>query len=245
MLSKPHYIAAAPIADAKAEYPWDEWHVEEAYTPPDEELLERYGALTHRAQIAMTIATAEWVVFRFEKLSDDPAPLQVLEAAWAANVDLAHSVYIEPEDDDWRGPIRGPLSMVISIVMDALYCADQTDDTAENPAWMSNLALRVLPEQAHPAFSAWRAACLERLEKHYTEPLIDDNEDEDDLSDLFSEEEDLGGAPVPREVFDPAFDFRPEMTGALIHRFLSGLDRRTNQFLSDPEDPEDSEDPEE
>jgi hypothetical protein len=232
-LSKPDYIVAANVADTEANYPWDEWNVREAYSPPDDELIDRYDGLTHRAQVAMTIATAEWIVFRFEALSDDPMPLNYLEAAWAANIDTAHGVYIETDDDEWRGPIRGPLNMAITIVADALFCADQTDDTAENPAWMSKLAERVLPPRSLAAFRTWRATCLQRLETYYTEP--DEEENEDDFGDLFSEE-DAGGPPVPREIFDPSFEFRPDMVATLVDRFLADLDPRANEFLQTPEE---------
>lgn len=234
-LLQPRYIAAARIADAHADYPWDEWNVKDAYLPPDEELLERYGDLTHRAQVAMTVATAEWIVFRFNNLSSDPMPMQYLEAAWAANVDLAYGTYIETDDDDWRGPVRGPLNVAISIVVDALFCADQTDDPAENPAWMSKLAERVLPEHAQASFKAWRLACLERLEKYYSDPLADESLDADDdldeIDDLFAERTDQGGPPVPREAFDPTFDFKPERVTQLIGDYLAALDPSKNEFL--------------
>lgn len=232
-LGRPEYISAAQIADTDPDYPWDEWKVRDTYEPVDEELLDRFGVLTQAARVAMTIATAEWAVFRFENLSDDPVPLQYLESAWAANIDRAYGTYVETDDDEWRGPIRGPLNMTITIVVDALFCADQSEDTAENPAWMSKLAERVLPARALPAFRTWRTACLERLERYYSLPETGQDEDRDEFEGLFASEE--KEFPVPREVFDPTFDFRPELTEVLLNNYLAGLKPQDNEFLQSPE----------
>jgi hypothetical protein len=224
-LIKPPYIAKADIAPKLLDYSWDEWNVRHAYMPIDQPLFKRLKKISHRAQVGLTIAEAEWVVFRYDLVSDDPLPSQYLEAAWAANVDLAYAYYIETRDDDWRGPIRGPLKVTLSIVVDSLFCADESPNPAENPSWMSRLAEHLLPD--HTAFQQWREACVQRLEALYPAPPAE--------NDLFGDT-DTGGPPVPREVFNPEYDFEPETKENLVNRYLAGLDYRTNPFLRSPEE---------
>src|SRR5262245_59832052 len=116
-LSMPKYVADARIQDAIIQYPWDDWNEDKAEEPIDAILLARLKGLSQRAIIAYTIGTAEWIVFRFGSISDDPLPLQYLEAAWAMIVDL---YYCRTTWDDhteeskgWDGPVRRPLAMSI------------------------------------------------------------------------------------------------------------------------------------
>jgi hypothetical protein len=225
-LLKPEYIRAANIATPDLRYRWDEWNVKEAYMPADPELLDRLKVLTRRANIALTIASAEWVIFRFEDLSTDPMPFQYLEAAWAGNVDLAYAKYIETNDDEWRGPVRGPLNMALTLVIDALFLEDENPNPAANAAWISNLAERVLPDKTD--FRTWREASVERLEISYV--ALKDVD-----SDLF-EDLDTKGPYVPREMFDPEYQFKPDQASKLISGFLAGLDYRKNPFLRSSEE---------
>ena len=226
MLLKPKYIKDAKISNNIIRYTWDEWNVKDIYIPADEEMVKRLSGLSHRAIVALTIASAEWGVFRFENLSNDMLPLQYLEAAWAANIDLAYAEYMETQDDGWRGPVRGPLNIAIAIVIDVLFYGDESANPAENPAWMSNLVEHVLADPIQ--FRNWREICIQRLKKLYPAPKEDDN-------DLF-EDEDTGGVFVPREVFDPEFDFEIEKAEELLKKFLSSLDYISNPFLRIPEE---------
>jgi hypothetical protein len=174
----------------------------------------------------MTIAIAEWIVYRFQPFDSDPEPLQYLEAAWAANIHLAYADEMEIVDDEWSGPVRGPISMALTFVIDGLFAEEADPNAAFNPAWATKFAKHVLPEVT--AFNTWVASCLARLEAFYPAPA------EEDL-DWFDESKN-GGALVPREVLDPAFDFNPAMTERLIRQFLAALDYQTNQFLRSPEE---------
>lgn len=224
-LSVPQYIQAAGINSSILHYEWDEWNVKKYYTTVDEELLERLSILSYRAKVAMTIASAEWVVARFDALSNDKTPRQYLEAAWAGNIDLRYARYIETNDDEWRGPVRGPLNMTISIVVDALFCKDESAEPAENPAWMCALAEHVIP--AKEPFWHWRDRCLDRLQALYTA--------REDKDDLFDEDQALGGI-VPREVFDPEKDSEPDRSAQLANLYLQGLEVHANPFLRSPQE---------
>jgi hypothetical protein len=226
-LVRPAYIDPA-VADPKLDFSWDEWKVRSFYKPPDNSLLKRVSFITQRARVALTIAQCEWIAYRFENISPDPAPFQLLESYWAANINLCYGKYWEPIDDAWRGPIRGPLSVALLITCDAIHCTSQSENWAENPAWQSKLAEHLLPAAMLPAFQSWRETVLQRLERFYPASAAAE-------PDLW-EEVDSWGPFVPRELFDPAVDFNPDLTPTLITAFLMGLDFRKNPFLNSPAD---------
>ena len=175
----------------------------------------------------MTIATVEWVAWRFVPLSNDVAPFQYLEAAWAGSIDRSYIRYIENDIEQWRGPVRGPSTPAMALVNDALFCADQSGDTAENPAWASNLAILVLTD-AKP-FIDWRDTITSRLQLHY--PPVPQDPD-----DLFGAK-DPRVPHVPREAFDTAASFDPAtQTEILIRRFLASLQPANNPYLRSAED---------
>ena len=225
MMSKPFHIAKANIADPTIRYPWDEWNVVEAYQPADPDLMDRMAKLSHRANVAFCTAMAEWVVWRFESLSKDVKPHYYIEAAWASVVHKAYARYIEFEDDDWRGVVRGPLRMSMEILIDLIWGLKDTTP-GENVAWMSNLVELVLTDPG--PFQEWREHCIRRLEQHY--PNSTENED------LIFDDEFNIGAWVPRELFDLTHPFEPSQARNYIERFVQTLDYKINPFLNDPDE---------
>jgi hypothetical protein len=225
VLSRPPHIDAASIASTDILYPWDEWQVEKAYTPADPQLVARMARISHRGNVGMCIAMAEWVVWRFEGLSNDPVPLQYLEAAWAANVHTAYARYIETDDDEWRGVVRGPLNIAITIVINLIWGKDE-NEPGDNVGWMSKLAELVLVD-AEP-FRQWRDGCIERLEQHC--PRSPNEE-----GDIFGDDHDLGPW-VPRELFDLSLPFDSGDARTYTERFIQSLDYRANPFLHTPDE---------
>src|SRR5438128_12261621 len=92
-LTVPRYVQVSGIQDAAIRYKWDDWNVEEVDMPLEEALQERLHRVSQRAVAAFTIGTAEWIVYRFAGLSDDPFPAQRLEAAWAQVVNIRYSMH--------------------------------------------------------------------------------------------------------------------------------------------------------
>ena len=212
----PKYIEAANIRTPQLRYRWDDWRLEEFYGDlSDEDLIDRIDDLSYRASVAMTIACAEWVVHRFDAVSNDRIPHQYVEAAWAAVVDEKYLSEWQPPDDDWIGPVRGPLSVALLIIRESIGIAVHEDEQAVPVLYIGNLAEHILPDPE--PFLAWRDAALERLGFLYP----------------FNAEETLGEV-VPREVFDPSYPFRIEMTERLARAFLRTLDHRGNPFLVSP-----------
>jgi hypothetical protein len=224
MLPIPAYIQSSGIAIRDVPYEWDEWRVKDYYMYVESKQFARLDLLTNKANTGLTIAAGEWICHRFSLLSQDPAPLQFLEAAWAGIIHPAYCIYTETEDDEWRGPVREPLAVMIAITNDALFCLRDDPHVATRACWMYNLARHVLPSTG--AFEAWFLACIARLEQHHTK-AIEHVTDETDLFDDFPGQ----GAPVPRQAFDPGFDYLPSDAPRLLDAFLRSHAEDTNPYL--------------
>jgi hypothetical protein len=219
-LSVPRYIEQARIEEVTVRFLWDDWNVEAAESPIDKKLKARLKKLSLRANVAFAIATAEWVVFRFESLLDDLLPLEYLEAAWTQSINFTYGfIWWEPlHDDEWVGPIKGPIRETIAWVMSIIRVVEEDEERpAEMCASVSKLGEFVLTDPA--PYKAWRERILTRLEQWYR----------------YNPADPLGDV-VPREAFDPDFPFQPDRTESLINQFLAGLDPEENEFLKTAED---------
>lgn len=212
-----NYLTSSGVASRDIKYTWDDWDVDSSYEPLDDDHVSNLEKMSHRANIAFTVASGEWIIFRYSVLSTDPVPSEYAEAAWAAIIDWRYAEYFEPPDEDWMGPIRGPLSLAIIMIVDAINRADQDDLPCIASASISNLAKHVIGNNA--PYLDWEQKVVRRLQK------------------LFAfDEDDPMGAVVPREALDPDFDFRIDMTADLIRAFLSKLDHTKNRFLVAPKE---------
>jgi hypothetical protein len=219
-LSVPNYIEAANIQDANIRFPWDDWNVEQAEEPVDEEFVERLKRISQRGIVAFTAGSAEWIVQRFAALSDDPLPEQYVETAWAMMVDLRYCGVTwddyTVESATWTGPVRRPLSIAMVRVEYTFQAIIEYGDIELSAAWISDLAQHVMTDPA--PYREWQERTIERFEELYP----------------YNTEDKLGEV-VPREALDPSFDFRVEQTQDLVNRFLSNANPGNNTFLNTPE----------
>jgi hypothetical protein len=225
-LSLPSPIQKAEIVDRQLVFPWDEWNLRPYYDHDAEGWHKRLSALSIRAQLALAMASGEWVCHRFSSVDGDARPLQLLEAGWAGVISLAYVRMSEPVEKEWRGPTRGPLYIVMLIVTDAFNNLDMDPDGSVRALWMHNLAQHVLPRT--DAYHAWFREVVQRLERHYARP-------EPGGDDLFSGLPPGMGVAVPRDLFDTSLPFDPVDADAQIDAFLRGLAWRRNEYLSPPE----------
>lgn len=214
-LAIPRYIIDARIQDTTLRYEWDDWNVQDIFQSDDRDFEARMSDVSFRGNLAFTNACGEWITHRFNLLSNDPVPLQNIEAGWAAVIDPSYAVYWEPPDEDWLGHIRGPLSLAIMFILEATGNTYDYANPAQDSDHASNLAEHIMTDSK--PFQIWRERVVERLLCLY--PLDDD----DPLGDV-----------VPRQALDPDFDFRPEMTPNLIETYLRSLSTVSNPFLRDP-----------
>ncbi|AKU97351.1 L-serine deaminase [Labilithrix luteola] len=218
---------AARIASRDLSFEWDERNVIAYYRYLDEDVFERIDPLTGKANLGLTIAAAEWLVERFSACHADVIPQNYLAAAWAGAAHPAYCAYMETSDDDWRGPVRGPLAMAMSIVNDAMYGLSDHPNVALRACWMHNLVTHVLPDTE--AFEDWWEACVDRLEQvHAIDVELAGREP--DLFDSFPDQ----GAAVPPQAFDPAQPYHPLQAWRLWDEYLQALAPATNPTLPDP-----------
>ncbi|MEY4563912.1 MAG: hypothetical protein RLZZ618_3189, partial [Pseudomonadota bacterium] len=215
-------IAAAQLAEPRIRYVWQDFEESGLYelTEKDEELAEKIDELPYRACLALTIAAAEWIVYRYDGLADIGMHLDFIEGAWAAVVDDRYLRPWRPDEDECSGPVKGPLACALLIVQDAIESMVHEDDGGVPIVYMSRLAARVLPDKK--AFLAWRNDAIARLMPRAP------RDDDDTLGDV-----------LPREFFDPAEVIASDAdVELLVARFLATLDPDRNPSLQSVEDME-------
>jgi hypothetical protein len=230
-LSVPNYLIAADIQDDSIRYLWDDWNLDQAEEPIDEALVARLVRISQRAVLAFACGSAEWIVYRFAQLQDDPNPWNYLEAAWAM---IIHSKYCgegsavgwqEYSTEGWEGPIKGPIRRSLALLESEIQelAWHGKNNLAEYSAYIASIAANISTLAVHvmtdpSSYKRWCEQVLERFESLY--PL----NPEDPLGDV-----------VPRKAVDPEFDFDVAQTEALTNEFLASLDYHSNIFLSPPE----------
>jgi len=211
----PKYVNVPGIQSTPIHYTWDDWNVEDADLPLDDAVQTQLSHISHRAIMAFTIATSEWIVYRFDSLMRDPMPTQRLEAAWAQICHFQYSYHEDISRDVWNGPVRGPVRVAMRRVVFAIQQSQSSDDPAWRAGRASKLAEHVIADPK--PYQDWRESILSRFEKLY--PLDPDV---------------ALGEVIPREALDPSVDFYPSATETLINQFLSQLDHQENPFLNSP-----------
>jgi hypothetical protein len=224
MLSIPRYLQAASVQDNSIRYEWDDWKPIPAARTPDEKLVARLSRVSQRAVLAFGCGTAEWIVYRFGLLCDDPAPWNFLEAAWAMLVDVRYCGYgsaIQWQDyarDDWTGPVKKPIKTALVRLESAIQLLAWEGHTDPSVYTAIIFALTSYVMTDPTPLRTWSSEVLSRLEFLYP------RNDNDPLGDV-----------VPREAIDPEFMFDPAATEELINRFFRQCNYQTNKFLSPPE----------
>jgi hypothetical protein len=215
----PNYIRSAVDPSVPISFEWDDSDPESHFVFDDARLARRIaadGAGTARGIAALSIGCTEWIVYRFSTMSSDPMPRSYVEAAWAGLIDWNY-MKLKPEAKlkDWKGPVQRPLFVAIRTLHENLRMAMNGDFPAEETVHLVFLARYVLPEPK--PFLKWLDFAIERVAKYYSTDGM--------------------GEPVPREVLDPDFDFKPEQANELLARYLKGLSPAENPYLQLPVPP--------
>jgi hypothetical protein len=206
----PKFIPPLP-EDLPITHTWDDWDPYPLFGDEDEALEARLARVSDRAQIAFSIACAEWVVYRFRGFYSDKRLYEFIESAWASEMSSDYVMPPRVGSDEWLGPVKGPLDLAFITVINTFY---STEDAAGevDAAFASKLPLHVLPDDA--PFIFWMEQVLNRLEKFFPrndhEPL---------------------GMPVPREAMDPTVPIQSETMVEQIKSFFSNLDEIANPLL--------------
>ncbi len=215
----PRYVAAANLHDATIRYRWDDWNVEQAEEPIDQDFYKRLEGISQRANAALTIASAEWIVHRFAPFADVSLALQYVEAGWAQIVDFRYGsgpwdAYAD--EHAWCGPVLRPIWTAMYRIQFALEVAKDDEAPELRAAWITRLAPYLMSDPT--PYQLWLDEIMARLESLYRR-----------------DQRETLGEVVPREALDPEHAFTIKMTESLINSFLQTLDVRSNPFLAAPE----------
>ncbi|MEZ2354716.1 hypothetical protein [Caballeronia sp. RCC_10] len=193
-------------------YPWDDWIGEDDADLLDDELLDKQNEISDRANLALATGCTEWIVYRYQRLSNDPVPYDELEAMWAAVIDTRYMRPWEPDRDLWSGPVRGPLLFAMLYAQQAVRDLATQSGPGMAVLYLSGLAEIVLPD--YDAFVAWRDETLDHLRKLY--PF---------------DPHDTPGDVVPWQALEAPHLFDPRTTEPSVQSFLATLDPERNQCL--------------
>jgi hypothetical protein len=222
----PAYLPNSKIDDNLIRYKWDDWDVEQAEEPVSDKLYGKLTDISFRANVAFAIGVAEWVVYRYRLVFDDPLPCQYLTAAWAQVIDWNYGCY--PWEDyidqfssshEWSGPVKGPINRAMSLVRFSITQAQEYGNPSLPAAWISNLARYVMNEPS--PYRRWRRDILRKFTGLYP----------------FDEEEPLGEV-IPREEMAPDAEITEADIPWLVNSYLSSI-RPTigeNPFLRPPDE---------
>ena len=219
MLPVPVHLKVADLQSPVVRFHWDDGDTEQVEERPDEPFVDALRRMSDRAILALTVAMAEWIVFRFQPFADVSLPSHFLEAAWAAGADWRyHSEAWDAivDAERWTGPIKGPVSAAMFAVDVASQGYRVGDDLTDSALSVSNIALHVLPQSER--FRDWRDRSVARLTVLYPR-----------------NENDAIGPVVPREVFELTREYDSEYTEQFLNGLLRSLDYHANPFLASPE----------
>jgi hypothetical protein len=166
----------------------------------------------------MLVATAEWIVYRFEDLVTDEQsvlPFHAIDTGWAQVVDPLYGIPWNPFDE-WTGPVLGPIRRAMMLMQDGADYLSKRVEIARPCAKVLKVAEHVMSNRS--AYKTWESQALDRLEA------------------LFGwNSEDPLGDPVPRQALDPDVNFDVSQIGPLVREYLSQLNPEENALLASPE----------
>ncbi|MDH0865781.1 hypothetical protein [Mitsuaria sp. GD03876] len=216
-LTSPAYIRQSGAADQAIGY---EWRGTADFNKENEKLAKQLVTMSARACLAFAAGLAEWVVWRLEGRSDFGAPLQMIEAAWVAQLDARYvKIPTEYEFAERSGPVDGVLLATKDLLESALrsYNTPSAKNLFGKTVYLYQLARHVVPDTK--PFDVWVKASIARLNAIY--PRVDT---------------DVKGEPVPREAVDTTAEFGKEAAPEQLSAFLRGIEPASNRYLRTPEE---------
>jgi hypothetical protein len=214
----PAVIARSGISDEPVNHGWDDNDPEFAYVGSDERMQNRISQISDRGVLALSAGTAEWIAWRFHKLTDEPLLFNKVDAIWAGTIDWHYlSTAPLPPRKDWQGPIRGPVRSAARWLDRMVQLLRREEFAYPEAVSLGQLMLFVTAKP--DLFKDWRRFAVGQLTKLYA-----------------ADKTNVLGAPVPREALDPDTQFDPAAAPAQLDRFLRGLDPTGNPFLATPDE---------
>jgi hypothetical protein len=216
-LQIPNWVAQS---GADSQPPEHTWRGTPDFNRENAKLESKFYDLSRSATLAIGIAFTEWTVWRLRPYSDFEAPLHVVEAAWAATIDIRYyKIPTIAQFQERKGPIDGVLRAAKDLIEQLLraFNTPSKQNVPGETVYPYFLARHVMPDKK--PFDAWLKATLQRSQHLY--PF---------------NEHDITGPPVPRQAMDPTLNFTTEQTPQLLADYLQNLDPTTNPYLRTPDE---------
>jgi hypothetical protein len=226
--ARPSYAEEAGIKGSPLKYKWSADIGLKFYASKDANprLLTALEAVTFRAAMSLGVAITEWGIWRLDGHADLTDALARVEAAWACSIDAAYAKDLKftlsdgvHEDGD---PIHGPLEICLAVLGE--LCARYSKNSiyiVGSVIRQAQLVRYILPDKA--AFDEWLTSSLRRAAKTFPREATYDRK-----KGVFDPSAEL---PVPREFFEPGFDYSESASKAAISGFLKTLDPKKNPYL--------------
>lgn len=220
----PNHIAVSGIAGQPIQYLWG-LDVSRAIRHPLEDehprLAEACQSIGGRGALALLLAVAEWVAWRYAGIIDIRDACQRIEAGYSGVLNHTTAVLPEPSEPfpKEQGKAHGPLKLARMLITEAwdTYRAKPAF-VAESLLSMVLLARHVVAD--HPAFEAWLSTTMRRT--HALCPATE--------------------APPPEQVALPPQFFAgapadsPAQRAELWDAFLATIERTGHPYLTPPAD---------
>jgi hypothetical protein len=212
----PTYIAAAKIEGLPIRHSWESEDHFIHDSPAMENLL---FPIAFRGVASIATGISEWIIWRFEGLTDSTDAKQFVEACWAGLIDWRYRTeWRKSRETNPVGPIDSPLASMYDLLNRVFQLAAiKSNGVGGNTIYLVYLARHVLPRK--PPFENWLKGVLGRFAEAYPRkqpnPL---------------------GPPIPRQALQPNFESNAEESAELLRQFLSGLNPSANPYLRQPDE---------
>lgn len=231
----PAHIAAAGIVGTPIDFAWDEANTRDYYWDRvSEPLRHKLLPMSPVGELALAAGIAEWLIWRFEGMSDLRDARDYVTATWAAVIDLRYLVeWVEPHDRALIGPVLKSQWITAYLLDDVFVNVQRRSPCEYQVGYLAFFANHVLGH--HKAFRTWLEQALVRVAE--LSPIAESAR-EWFKTTLHTPEQIAtfdSGTPLPRAALDTTRPYDMADAPAELDAFLRGLDPARNRFLVGPE----------
>jgi len=223
-LQCPDYIRNSGVVGAPLSFEWNDDIALDHLGSKDENprLYRAIDECSFKAKVAINALVVEWILWRFVGQTEISDGLLRAEAAWAAVIHPLYARRLAFKLNNGRDPARGVVEMALAVLDRAqIRNTKGSIHLAEMVVKEAMLARRVAPDTK--AFDAWVSDVVRRTVSVF--PRSGPYDRTTEVYDAAHEK------PVPRQFFDPSFQYSGAAVDQALRDFLKGLDPGANPYL--------------
>jgi hypothetical protein len=233
MTNTPNYIAKAGFAGAPVTFKWT-GPFDHVGPIEGTALHDSIESLTHCGAIALASVLQRWAVYRFQGMVDPHPYLAQADAVLAWTIDPA---YARPQEvaEVEAPPAKSAMSVIAKLIGWSIKDSYRKFAATEPPSDLVHVAFllkHVIPREKSKPFATWMKWALKRLSEVAARPTVLLDRDEFKTKKAYElANRPYFGDPLPLEILDPDFDYKPSDRQDLLDRFLQSLDWKVNPYL--------------